>query len=114
MNFKFKKIYLYKYFKMKATLEFNIEDYDDYMLFKRHVKSTDMALAIFELIFNTRKTMEYNIHKKITEFNNNLENNLKITNDLIEDISSLCVDEYQEKINNIINEYNINIDEIIN
>jgi hypothetical protein len=39
----------------KATLEFDLTDSDDMMEFERAVKATDMALVLWELVFNTKK-----------------------------------------------------------
>jgi len=39
----------------KAILEFDLTDSDDLMEFERAVKATDMALVLWELVFNTKK-----------------------------------------------------------
>jgi hypothetical protein len=46
---------------MKAKLEFDLDDFDDRMAHLRCVKSTDMASILFEMTMNTRKkiTMGY-------------------------------------------------------
>jgi hypothetical protein len=41
----------------KAILEFDLTDSDDMMEFERAVKATDMALVLWELVFNTKKQM---------------------------------------------------------
>lgn len=48
----------------KATITFNLEDQDDQQAFKRFLKSTDMALILWELVHNTKKEMEYEIYEK--------------------------------------------------
>lgn len=46
---------------MKAKLEFDLDDFDDRMAHLRCVKSTDMASILFEMTMNARKriTMGY-------------------------------------------------------
>lgn len=44
---------------MKATLEFDLNDFDDRMAHLRCVKSTDMALALWEIRCNLRKKCEH-------------------------------------------------------
>ena len=39
----------------KATLEFDLTDSDDMMEFERAVKATDMALVLWQLVFNAKK-----------------------------------------------------------
>ena len=39
----------------KAILEFNLTDPDDAMEFERVVKATDMALVLWQLVFNAKK-----------------------------------------------------------
>lgn len=53
---------------MKAKLEFNLDDPEDRMAHFRCVKSLDMALALFEILHNTRKGICYTIEgKSITD-----------------------------------------------
>jgi len=40
---------------MKAKLEFDLDDVDDRMAHLRCVKSTDMAIVLWEMTMNTRK-----------------------------------------------------------
>lgn len=68
---------------MKANLEFDLENLEDRQSHFRCVKSLDMALALFQIQVNLRKKCE----------NSN-------------------VDVYEE-ISNILEEYNINIDELV-
>lgn len=72
---------------MKAILEFDLNEPDDRMAHLRCVKSTDMALVIWEFFYNDRKFIE--------------ENNLTI-------------EEVFKTFTDTLNEYNINIDELIN
>jgi len=73
---------------MKAILEFNLDDYDDRMAHLRCIKSTDMALVLFDVIYNFRKQIE----------NENPKSEL----DLLYD-----------KLNVLLDEHGINIDELI-
>lgn len=45
----------------KAILEFDLNDPDDLMAHTRAVKSLDMALAIWDMVFNTKKKLEWEI-----------------------------------------------------
>jgi hypothetical protein len=47
----------------KATLTYDLNDPDDRLEHLRAVKATDMALVIFELVYNTRKRIQYDIDK---------------------------------------------------
>lgn len=49
---------------MKATLEFNLEDADDSMAHLRAVHSTDMALVLWELVHNSKRSFEHQIAEK--------------------------------------------------
>jgi hypothetical protein len=46
---------------MKATLEFDLDELDDRMAHLRCVKSTDMAIVLFEIMSNLRKRVEYEL-----------------------------------------------------
>jgi hypothetical protein len=46
---------------MKAILEFDLNDHDDRMSHLRCVKSTDMAIVLFEILTNLRKKVEYEV-----------------------------------------------------
>lgn len=48
----------------KATLTFDLTDFDDTQAHMRCVKSTDMALAIWEFVYNTRKSLQYDLDDK--------------------------------------------------
>lgn len=47
----------------KATLEFDLNDSDDQMAHLRAVKSLDMALALWEIVYNTKKKIESEIEE---------------------------------------------------
>ena len=68
---------------MKAILEFNLNDHDERMAHLRAVKSTSMAIVLFEIQHNLFRGIE--------------ENNTSII----------------EKINDLIHEHGINLDELI-
>jgi hypothetical protein len=42
-----------------ANIQYNLDDHDDQMAFNRAMKSTDMALALFEILYNTRRKVEH-------------------------------------------------------
>jgi hypothetical protein len=50
---------------MTAQLNFNLDDIDDRMAFERYNKANDMAFALFEILRNTKKRVQYHV-----EFNN--------------------------------------------
>ena len=84
----------------KGILEFDLNEFDDKMAHMRAVKSTDMASALFELIYNTKKGIEHELEGK--------------------DIKGEQVSNYEvlemvfERIHEILNDNDINIDELIN
>ncbi len=80
---------------MKAILEFNLDELEDEQRFKRCNKSDDMACALFQIIYNTKKGIEYEIEgKEMDKY----------------EVLDLVFD----KIQRIMSDNNINIDEIIN
>ena len=42
----------------KATLEYNLSDPEDAMAHLRAVKSLDMAMALWDIVHNTKKGLE--------------------------------------------------------
>ncbi len=83
----------------KATLEFDLTDFDDRIEHMRAVKSLDMAIALFDIIYNLHKDVERTVEaKEMRE----------------EDCTPYDVVElYREKISDIINSRSINIDDLI-
>jgi hypothetical protein len=79
---------------MIAKLEFQLDDFDDRQAHLRCVQSTKMAIALSDIL-NLKK---------------NLDN--KISNNYPLDIYE-ALDMVFEDINNILNEYNLVIDELI-
>jgi len=52
---------------MKAVLEFDLTDTEDRMAHQRCVKATEMAIALFDIIFNLRNRVERNLEGTIDE-----------------------------------------------
>lgn len=79
----------------QATLTFDLNDSDDAMAHLRSVKSLDLALAIWDIVHNTKKSLEWSLESK-------------------EDISRYdVVDLVYEKIYAILEEHDIVIDKLI-
>ncbi len=78
----------------KGILEFDLNEPDDIMPHKRAVKATDLALALWQFGYNTRKGHEWNLDKYETK----------------EDLLDAIYEQFWE----IIDEHNIKLDEIIN
>ena len=79
----------------KAKLIYDLNEPDDIMAHKRAVKSFDMALAIWNITHNTKKSLEYSMDgKEIDKYE--------------------ALDLVYEKIYEILDEHNIKIDELIN
>ena len=82
----------------QATINFDLNDPDDVMLFTRMSKSTDMALALWEFAYNTKKSFQREL-----------------------DESSVCdaksyelLDKVYEKFWEILDDKGIKIDDLIN
>jgi hypothetical protein len=78
-----------------ATLTFDLNEPDDVLAHLRCVKSTDMAIAIWEIIHNTKKGLEWSMEGKEMDKYDALEM-------------------VYEKIHEILGEHNIRTDELIN
>ena len=79
----------------KATLEYDLSDPDDVMAHKRAVKSLDMAMALWDIVHNTKKGLEWSMEgKEIDKYD--------------------ALELVYEKIHEILNDHNINTDELIN
>jgi hypothetical protein len=46
---------------MKATLEFDLNDPDDRQAHLRCVKSTEMAIVLFDILYNLEKRVQYEV-----------------------------------------------------
>jgi hypothetical protein len=79
---------------MKAILKFNLEFPDERKAHLRCVKSTDMAIILFEILRNMRKTISNNNSQASEDYMEGVE-------DVLVQIHELC--EY----------HGINIDELI-
>ena len=78
-----------------ATLTFDLNEPDDVLAHLRCVKSTDMAIAIWDIIHNTKKGLEWSMEGKEMDKYDALEM-------------------VYEKIHEILAEHNIKTDELIN
>jgi len=78
----------------KAILEYNLSDPDDVMAHKRAIKSLDMAMALWDIVHNTKKGLEWSMEGKDIDKYDALE--------LV-----------YEKIHEILNDHNIITDELI-
>lgn len=79
----------------KAILEFDLTDSDDAMEFQRATKATDMALVLWELVFNTKKNM-YN----------------QIEFDKIESPYD-AIDKFYEKLYDELSDHGLNMDKLV-
>jgi hypothetical protein len=79
----------------KATLEYDLSDPDDVMAHLRAVKSLDMAMALWDIVHNTKKGLEWSMEgKEIDKYD--------------------ALELVYEKIHEILNDHNIITDELIN
>ena len=83
----------------KAILEFDLNDSDDRMAHLRAVKSTDLALVIWEFEYNLRKRLERELEAK--EYKNEEVNNY--------DVIDICM----ENVIKTIRDHTIDIDDLI-
>lgn len=83
----------------KAILEFDLTDADDRMEHLRAIKSTDMALMIWQLVYNTKKDILRELEAE--EFAGGVDHDYDL------------LDKVFEKINDLISEHNIAIDDLI-
>jgi hypothetical protein len=51
----------------KANLEFDLSDLDDRMEFERVNKSTDMALVLWEMVYNSKKSLYYKFEEMLAK-----------------------------------------------
>lgn len=72
---------------MEAILKFNLDDVDDRMAHLRAVQSTDMAIALFHILYNSKKEMENK--------------------------TGLDLDEVWEHLHKVCEDNNVNIDKLI-
>jgi hypothetical protein len=79
----------------KATLEFDLNEFEDRMAHLRAIKSSDMALALWTIVHTTKKSLEWSLEGKEIDKYETLE--------LV-----------YERIYEILDEYNIDTDELTN
>lgn len=84
----------------KAILKFDLTDPDDRMEHKRAMQSLDMALALWQIMYNSRKEMSYTIEA------------LELKGTTVDAYKAINM--YHEKIGEIATEYGIDIDALIN
>ncbi len=78
----------------EGILKFDLNVFDDRIAHLRAVKSLDMALALWSIIHNTKKNLEWSFEsKEIDKYE--------------------ALDLVYEKIHEILEEHNINIDDLI-
>lgn len=82
---------------MEARLKFDLDEIDDKMAHLRATKSLDLALVLWELTHNSKKELERKL-----EGHKNLNSNSLDTLDLV-----------FEKIHELMEEHNINIEELV-
>lgn len=85
---------------MRATFDFDMNDPDDKMAHLRATKSLDLALAVWQIIHNTKKGLMYQVESALSE-----DKNLTPYD---------AVDMVYDRIYEILEEHNIKIDELIN
>lgn len=79
----------------KATIKYDLSNPDDLIEFKQAVSSSAMASALFELIYNTKKNLEFELESK-------------------KDINKYdALEIVFEKIQYILSKHNINTEELI-
>ncbi len=78
----------------KAKLEFDLNELDDRLAHFRAIKSLDMAMALWDITHNTKKSLEWKMEGKEMDKYDALEM-------------------VYEKIYEILEEHNINTDELI-
>jgi len=79
----------------KATLEYNLSDPEDAMAHLRAVKSLDMAMALWDIVHNTKKGLEWSMEgKEIDKYD--------------------ALELVYEKIHEILGDHNIITDDLIN
>ena len=78
----------------EAILKYNLNDTDDAMAHMRAIKSLDMALALWELLNNSKRTLERVMHEKeIDKYE--------------------ALDMVYERIYELMDEHNIKLDDLI-
>lgn len=79
---------------MKATLEFNLDDLDDSHSYYQTNRASDMASALWEIMYNTKKKLE-----------SELEEGLKLS-------AYDMLNKTYEEFYNVLQEWDLNIDKL--
>jgi len=79
----------------KGILEFDLNEPDDIMAHKRAAKSLDLALALWDIVHNTKKSIEWSLESKELD-------------------KYEVLDLVYERIYSILDEHNIKLDDLIN
>jgi hypothetical protein len=80
---------------MKAILEFNLDDPEDDMAHLRAIKSLDMAIVLWEIYYNSKKTLYSRVESE------NLD-------------PYQAIDAIFDKLHDELNERGINLNQLIN
>jgi hypothetical protein len=78
----------------EAILKYDLNDTDDAMAHMRAIKSLDMALALWELLNNSKRTLERAMHEKEMD-------------------KYEALDMVYERIYELMDEHNIKLDDLI-
>ena len=84
----------------EAILKYDLNDTDDAMAHMRAVKSLDMALALWEIVHNTKKGIGYTLEGK--DYKGESVSNYEV------------LDMVYQRIYEILDEHNIKMDDLIN
>lgn len=79
----------------KAILEYDLNDSDDAMAHLRAVKSLDMALALWEMLYNTKKSLQWKMES----------GEIKDNEDML--------DKVYERFWEILDEHGVKIDQLV-
>ena len=83
----------------EAILKYDLNDTDDAMAHMRAVKSLDMALALWEIVHNTKKGIGYTLEGK--DYKGESVSNYEV------------LDMVYQRIYEILDEHNIKMDDLI-
>ena len=83
----------------EAILKYDLNDSDDAMAHMRAVKSLDMALALWEIVHNTKKGIGYTLEGK--DYKGESVSNYEV------------LDMVYQRIYEILDEHNIKMDDLI-
>ena len=84
----------------KGTFEFDLDNPDDNMAFYRAVKSLDVCLVLWEILYNTKKGFEYDI-EALPE---------QVTKENMYDLLEVMYQKFWE----IANDKSVNLNELVN